>query len=215
MEIFKVSSESSRSIKERLKNYEVREPDDNEKAILNKSAYYLNKYRQKYGKKEIPDEHIKLTIVRGTDDLSELGGEINRYGGKTGGFNDNGELYISDEYDWIEIAHIMTHEMTHQYTGEYSLNYFNRDGMEAATELVAIEILAKVINEVFGDIEYTDENGDKILVTGEKEILMFLQTYYQTYSEQIEDLQKEDFDFEEIKQNLFSGKDYVSWGYKN
>lgn len=71
IEIIRVGSDSSRLVNERLNNYETREPNNWKKTTSIMASNYLNEYRLKYDKKAIPDNHIKLNIVCGTDNLSE------------------------------------------------------------------------------------------------------------------------------------------------
>lgn len=213
--IKKYNTEDSREVEERAKKYEILEPTEFEKEVVEKGTTILNGIRAKYaGKKPIPDNTIKLRVIANQDDLEELYSGISvedEREEKTGGFvTDNGVLYIGGKYreDPLQAAHIIIHEMTHYFTGRYDTfgRYFNRENMEAATELVAMETLLKIVEP---------EDG----VT-EKDI----RDNYMSYADNIEELShikydefKTDgeLDLDKVKAELFTGKDYVLWDDKD
>lgn len=217
IEILRVNSPLSKTIEKKLNAFEMLEPTEWQNTVVNRATYYLNQYRQRYGdKRPIQNDYVKLRVVGGTDDFTSL---LDRKsdGGSVGGFVDpaTGELYIAGDYETLQSAHIIVHEMTHYFAGKASLDYFCNDTMEAATELVTIEILTKIMNEQNFSWVYKDENDKEITLTDEGDIMKFLQKYYQVYQPQIEDLTKDKkFDFEETKKNLFSGRDFTSWRYR-
>lgn len=237
IDIHRVYSDETRSFEERLKKfkYEILPPNEWELEVSKKSTQYLNDYRIKYANKEpIPEDHVKLRIVGGTDDINDVLEGVKVSGGYscTGGFVDNnGEFYIAGGWrsDPLEIAHLIVHEKTHVFTGKVMMGngIFSPNDMEAATELVSIEILAKIITD-FGGLKVTEEDNNITIITEEDAILRFLEDDYQSYEDEIKELknptQKDEetgellstnniFDFEDIKQKLFAGNDYVKWGY--
>ena len=219
IQILKHTTDQSRRVAERLKNYEILEPNEWELFVVEKSVAILNQYRQKYGGKlPIPKENVKLHIIANETNLSELL-QNNTSSGDTGGFAlDNGELYVAGGYrdDQIEMAHIIIHEMTHAFAGEHRREFFDSDDNEAATELVAIEILAYALCDDSLSWDLPEEYNT---VSRKEGILRFLKTQYQTYNDFIDNLKQKErkekglFDFEAIKEMLFSGYDRVNWGY--
>ena len=75
IQILKYTTEDSRLVEERLKNYDILDPNAWELFVVNQATEALNRYRQKYGNK-LPKlkENIKLRIVANETDLSELMG---------------------------------------------------------------------------------------------------------------------------------------------
>lgn len=219
IQILKYATEKSRGEAERLKKYEVLEPNEWELLVVEQSAAALNQCRQKHGNKlPINKENVKLRIIADETDLSELSGEDNP-GGDTGGFtSDNGELYVAGgyRYDKIQMAHIIIHEMTHQFAGVTDRFLLNSEESEAATELVTIEILADLLCD--NSISY--EPPEEYNTNPKKEgVLKFLQTRYQTYNDYIDNLKQKEqekngsFNFDTVKDMLFSGYDRINWGY--
>jgi len=236
IDIHRVYSDKTRIFEERLKKFkdEILPPNEWELEVCKKSTQYLNDYRLKYAhKKPISEDHVKLRIVGDTNDLNDMleGTKMPSGHSCTGGFVDNnGEFYIAGGWrsDPLEIAHLIVHENTHVFTGKVMVEngIFSSYHMEAATELVAIEILAKIITDFGGFRVIEDDNITTI--TDEDAILKFLEENYQTYQNEIKALknptEKDEktegllltnniFDFEEIKKKLFAGNDYVQWGY--
>ena len=219
IQILKHTTESSRLVEERLKNYDILDPNVWELFVVNQATEVLNRYRQKYGNKlPILKENIKLRIVANETDLSELGG-VKEYDGDTGGLAlPNGELYVAGGYrdDQIGMAHIIIHEMTHEFAGEYRREFFNSEDNEAATELVTIEVLADLLCD--DSLSY-DLPAEYNTIPKREGVLKFLQTHYQTYNDFINNLKQKEqeekghFTLDSIKEMLFSGYDRVKWGY--
>lgn len=219
IQILKYTTEDSRLVEERLKNYDILDPNAWELFVVNQATEALNRYRQKYGNK-LPKlkENIKLRIVANETDLSELRG-AKGYDGDTGGFAlPNGELYVAGGYrdDEIEMAHIIIHEMTHEFAGEYRREFFKPEDNEAATELVTIEVLADLLCD--DSLSY-DLPAEYNTIPKREGVLKFLQTHYQTYNDFINNLKQKEqeekghFTLDSIKEMLFSGYDRVNWGY--
>lgn len=209
IQILKYTTDGSRRVAERLKNYDILEPNEWELSVIDQSVKVLNRYRQEYGNKlPIPKENVKLQIVANETDLSELYGIDTPMSSIRGITLDNGELYVAGGYrnNEIEIAHIIIHEMTHQFAGDADSRLLNQEEEEAATELVAIEIMTDILYKAWSYIFPGHTTMDK------EDVLEFLQTYYQYYNGYINKLKQKEkdkrgsFDFDVIKKCYFPAK---------